>query len=75
MATIDISALPRIPEQEEGNVKMWFENEEGTHIVSLVKGEIRISTPTTRDVIPCTRGNVTESDVRRALRNWIKLGV
>ena len=76
MSVIDISTLPRIKDQEEANVLMWFENEEGTHTVSVVKAtlgvyEIRISTPIVKVTILTDKHQITEKDVRRSLRNWI----
>ena len=69
---IDMSTLTRVKEQENGNVDMWFQSEDMSHNISLVDGEIRVSTPTDRYVIPCRcYPLLSEAEVRRAIRNTI----
>lgn len=76
MTAIDISTLPRIREQENGYVKMWFQDPDMNYIASLVDApedanqEIRVSTPQDCFVILASKTrNLSESDVRRCLRN------
>jgi hypothetical protein len=73
---VDISTLPRVKSHENGYVKMWFQDNDMKYVVSLVDApqdsnqEIRISTPQDRFVILASKTkNLTEADVRRALRN------
>jgi len=69
---VDMSTLPRVKEQENGNVYMWFQSEDMSHIISLGEGEIRVKTPTDRYVIPVRcYPKLSEAEVRRAIRNTI----